>query len=69
MLIQLLQILKVWFQQIGGEKELKGQGLVEYALIIFLISVAVVAILTLLGDEIRMVFELIVATFGGSIEG
>lgn len=35
----------------------KGQGLVEYALILVLVSVAVIAILTFLGDSIDGVFE------------
>jgi pilus assembly protein Flp/PilA len=33
-----------------------GQGLVEYALILVLIAVVVIAILTLLGDQVDMVF-------------
>ncbi len=36
---------------------LEGQGLVEYALIIVLVSIAVIVALTALGDEIVAVFE------------
>jgi pilus assembly protein Flp/PilA len=38
----------------------KGQGLVEYALILVLVAVVVIAILTLLGPAIRQVFQTIV---------
>ncbi len=42
----------------------EGQGLVEYALILVLVSVVVIAILTLLGPAIGNVFSQIVNTFG-----
>lgn len=35
----------------------RGQGLVEYALIIFLVAVAVIAILGILGGKILNVFS------------
>jgi pilus assembly protein Flp/PilA len=38
----------------------KGQGLVEYALILVLVAVVVIALLTLLGDTINDVFQSIV---------
>ena len=34
----------------------KGQGLVEYALILFLIAVVVIAVLVLLGPRISAIF-------------
>ena len=37
----------------------EGQGLVEYALILVLVSVVVIAILSLLGPQIREVFQTI----------
>jgi pilus assembly protein Flp/PilA len=40
-----------------GLKREEGQGLAEYALIIVLVSIAVVAALTLVGDEINSVFN------------
>ena len=40
----------------------RGQGLVEYALIIFLCSIVVIAILLLLGPQIGDVFSSIYAT-------
>jgi pilus assembly protein Flp/PilA len=40
----------------------QGQGLVEYALIIFLVAIVVIAILLLLGPQIGQVFNSIYAT-------
>ncbi len=39
-----------------------GQGLVEYAIIIFLVAIVVIAILLLLGPQIGAVFSQIYAT-------
>ena len=41
----------------------KGQGLVEYALILVLIAVVAIVILALLGQNIANVFSNIVAAF------
>ncbi len=38
-------------------EEKEGQGLVEYALILFLVAVVVIAILVLLGPQIGQVFS------------
>lgn len=35
----------------------RGQGLVEYALIIVLIAIAVIAAMTLLGGQVRDIFD------------
>jgi pilus assembly protein Flp/PilA len=43
----------------------KGQGLVEYALILVLVAVVVIAVLTLLGPIIGNVFSDIIAGLGG----
>lgn len=40
----------------------RGQGLVEYALIIFLVAIVVIAILLLLGPQIGRVFNSIYET-------
>jgi pilus assembly protein Flp/PilA len=43
----------------------KGQGLVEYALILVLVSVVVVGILSMLGPSVGAVFSNLVTTFDG----
>ena len=40
-----------------AEKEEEGQGLVEYALILFLVAVVVIGILILLGPRIGSIFS------------
>jgi pilus assembly protein Flp/PilA len=44
----------------------KGQGMVEYALIIVLIAIVVIVVLGLLGDEISSVFSQIQAALAGT---
>jgi pilus assembly protein Flp/PilA len=44
----------------------KGQALVEYALILVLIAVVVIAVLTLLGTQVSQVFSTIASTLQGS---
>lgn len=44
----------------------EGQGLVEYALVLVLVAVVVIAILTLLGPQIGAVFTDIVNGLGGA---
>ncbi|MER3399853.1 MAG: Flp family type IVb pilin [Thermoflexus sp.] len=44
----------------------KGQGLVEYALILVLIAVVVIVILSLLGTQVSRVFSQITSALGGS---
>ena len=41
----------------------KGQGLVEYALILVLVSIVVIVVLGLLGTSINGIFSNIVAAF------
>jgi pilus assembly protein Flp/PilA len=42
----------------------EGQGLVEYALILVLVAVVVIAILTVLGPQIGNVFSAITGSMG-----
>ena len=44
----------------------KGQGLVEYALILVLIAIVVIVVLGLLGDEVSGVFQKIVDELGAA---
>jgi pilus assembly protein Flp/PilA len=44
----------------------KGQGLVEYALILVLIAVVVIAILTVLGTRVSQVFSQIASALQSS---
>jgi pilus assembly protein Flp/PilA len=50
-------------------KEQKGQGMVEYALLVALIAVVVIAVLVLVGDEIVIKFESIVDALKGPDAG
>ena len=43
-------------------KKEKGQGLIEYALIIVLVSIVVIAVLALLGPAISNIFQQIINT-------
>ena len=45
--------LKTWLSSLDEE----GQGLVEYALILVLIAIAVIAILGTMGDQINNIFN------------
>lgn len=47
------------FPDISRSEE--GQGLVEYALILFLVAIVVIAILVLLGQQIQSVFSQVVS--------
>ena len=44
----------------------KGQGLVEYALIIVLIAIVVIVVLTLLGTQVQNVFSRIASALTGA---
>jgi len=44
----------------------EGQGLVEYALILVLVAIVVIAILTLLGPQIANVFSMITNGLGAT---
>ncbi|MFZ4664662.1 MAG: Flp family type IVb pilin [Caldilineaceae bacterium] len=49
---------------VAGLRKEEGQGLAEYALIIVLVSIAVVVALTAVGDDIEAVFESISTELG-----
>jgi len=59
-------MLKKFINFISGNlKNEKGQGMVEYALIIGLVSIAVIAVLVLLGPEISDLFQRVVNEIQG----
>jgi len=49
--------------RLGVHQEEKGQTLIEYALIILLISIVVIAVLTALGGDLQAVFQTIRSLF------
>jgi pilus assembly protein Flp/PilA len=55
----MLPYVIAWLSKFETEEE--GQGLVEYALIIFLVSIVSIAALQALGIAVRGVFEQITA--------
>jgi pilus assembly protein Flp/PilA len=44
----------------------QGQGLVEYALILVLVAIVVIAVLTLMGKQIQDAFQDVVGTLQGN---
>lgn len=44
----------------------EGQGLVEYALILVLVALVVIAILTILGPQIGNIFSRVTSGLGGT---
>ena len=51
---------RLWFKK-GGQG---GQGMVEYALILVLVSIVVIVILLTMGNQIANVFSNVVAALG-----
>ena len=43
----------------------KGQDMAEYSLILSLIAVAVITLLTAMGNRIKALFQTIITAFGG----
>ncbi len=56
-------MLSKMIRMIRNDEE--GQALVEYGLILFLVSVAIVAVLGLLTGQLQVVFQQIIAALGG----
>lgn len=50
--------------RLNALKSRKGQTLVEYGLILALVAIVVIAVLTLLGDQLGAIFGKITATLG-----
>jgi len=58
-------MLHRFFTMFQGEDE-EGQGLIEYALIILLVAIAVVGLLTALGTSVGSTFSTISSALTGS---
>jgi pilus assembly protein Flp/PilA len=56
----------VWLLQAWLWLREKGQGLVEYALILVLIAIVVIVILSILGTQVSTVFSQITSGLRGS---
>lgn len=56
---------KFFVQAQEMSKKEEGQGLIEYALIVLLISIAVIVVLELIGIQLDAVFDQILAALGG----
>jgi pilus assembly protein Flp/PilA len=60
----ILKLRNVWNSAIEREE---GQGLVEYALILVLVSIVAIAALTLIGGNVNTVLETVANTLGHAI--
>jgi len=60
---RMLNYLRFWVDSLRRDDE--GQTLVEYALILVLVSLAAIGALTALGGSIEGVFDTIVSDLGG----
>jgi pilus assembly protein Flp/PilA len=64
MLLNIVMQAKQWLSMVTS-KEQEGQGLIEYALIILLVAIAVILIITALGGQVGNVFNQIIEGLGG----
>jgi len=64
MLSNLIVMAKEFVSRMGARQQ-KGQGLIEYALIVLLIAIAVLTILGLVGGQVQAVFQQIFGDLGG----
>lgn len=55
------QLVWSWVNRAGRQR---GQGMVEYALILVLVSIVVIVILLTMGNQIQNVFSNVVAALG-----
>ncbi len=47
-------------------KDEEGQGLVEYAIILFLVAIVCIAVLVLLGPQVGSIFSSVFSAIGGT---
>jgi pilus assembly protein Flp/PilA len=55
-----------WLNSKVERKEEEGQGLVEYALILFLVAIVIIAVLIMLGGQVGSVFSSVYQAIGGA---
>ena len=60
-------MVRAFFAREDGRRAEAGQGLVEYALILVLISVVVIGILTLIGQRVDVIFQSIYDGLGNGL--
>jgi pilus assembly protein Flp/PilA len=59
------RLYNMYFNMMSNLKNKKGQGMVEYVLIIALIAIVVIVALGPLGDQIAIKFEEVTGELGG----
>ena len=65
LLVRLSNVANRLFSRVGGlTHRQQGQGMVEYALILVLVSIVVLVILLTMGKQIKNVFSNVVAALG-----
>ena len=57
-------MLNLYWKLRGLTSRQEGQGMVEYALILVLVSIVVIVILLTMGNQIKNVFSNVVAALG-----
>ncbi len=58
------EVVKMIWGSRGRRRSQHGQGMVEYALILVLVSIVVIVILLTMGNQINNVFSNVVAALG-----
>jgi pilus assembly protein Flp/PilA len=58
------EVIEMTWRNLGRARKQHGQGMVEYALILVLVSIVVIVILLTMGNQIANVFSNVVAALG-----
>ena len=58
------EVIEMTWRNLGRARKQLGQGMVEYALILVLVSIVVIVILLTMGNQIANVFSNVVAALG-----
>ena len=58
------EVFEMTWRNLGRARRQLGQGMVEYALILVLVSIVVIVILLTMGNQIANVFSNVVAALG-----